>query len=309
MGWNTLGRTIRIGAVALAASVVLPPVMSAADKAKVLSTWRDREVQVDGAPGTEWTELLPFTKKSPFSLAVTNDEHFLYVALDTGTEANIVQMLRQGLIVWLDGQGKKNKRFGIKFPVGVMGGERGTGGPGREGGPPSGAMPGGFGGGGGRSRASGRMESPSPGPMWERAEAEGQFKQLEILGADKQRRIVSVSTATPIEVGITWVDGVVFYELKVPLAKVDELVGIGATPGAIIGIGLETPGVADDRSRGGMGGMGSGGMGGGMGGGGMGGGQMGGGGFGGPGGGRFGGMTQAVKEWTTVALAAGPAAK
>jgi len=315
-------RSALIGLAALAGLLGLAAphaVVSAADKGKIASAWLEGQVRVDGVGG-EWKELIPFVKKSPFSIAVANDGSNVYVALDTGTEGAVTQMLSQGLIVWLDPAGGKKKRFGIKFPVGMTGGERGRGGSGRGEPPPGGEWAGGA-----PPQPGGRQGGRTGGPgfgmsaaaMWERAEADGLFEQFEILGPDNSRRIVSASTADPIGVGIRWAEGVLFYELKVPIARIDEIVGLGVQPGAVIGIGLETPVVevpeGRQGARGGPGGGMAGGMGGGMGGrgGGMGGmgGGMGGpggmGGSGGPGGGRGSGI-EPLKQWTTIRLAAAP---
>ena len=96
------------------------------------------------------------------------------------------------------------------------------------------------------------------------------------------------------------------YELKVPLQRADGIeYAVGAKPGALIAIGLETPkweGPSFAERMGGM--MGGGGMGGGgMGGGGGRGGGGGGGGRGGGGGGRGGEPAKPMNAWALVQLA------
>lgn len=91
--------------------------------------------------------------------------------------------------------------------------------------------------------------------------------------------------ASDVNVRAALEEGVLFYELKIPLARTDvQPFGIGVREGKKLGIGFTTPKMEDRRSR--MGGdMSGGGMGGGMSGG------MGGGTGGGMGGGR-GGMSR-----------------
>jgi hypothetical protein len=122
--------------------------------------------------------------------------------------------------------------------------------------------------------------------------------------------------------------GTLIYELAIPLAKeANSSDGLGVRPGAVIGIGLETPQRSDTPAAGrgdygGGTGGGHGGYGGGMGG------RGGGGGYGGMGGrGGYGGSTggrggaagredganaprlQPLKVWTTVQLATPPVAR
>ncbi len=297
----------------------MPASLSAASKAKLVSEWLKSPVVVDGK-ATEWPALVSIAKDVHFSIAVRNDDRTLYIALITSDRAAALQALTEGLIVWLDAAGGTKKRFGLRFPVGRRGAARGE--------PPD--EPTGQG-----NRAAGAYggQPPDAEAMWNRAASDGRLKMAELLGPEKDdARTVMLDASQSIQAKIGYAEGLMVYELAIPLTTSPEAPGLGARPGAIVGVGLETPErTADagrsggDRGGGGMGGppggMGGGGMGG-RGGGGMGGrggGGMGGGGgrggMGGPGGGAggpggpFGEQTKALKVWTTVQLATPPASK
>jgi len=254
----------------------------------------------------EWPQLEPI-EETHVSAAAQNDVRNLYLMIATSDQARRRQMLTSGLAIWFDAEGGKKQRFGIRVP-GMMPSFAGVG------------RRGGGGGGGGGMR-------PAPPPA-DPADVRSlpAIEYVEILGPGKDdRRRLELSATKAIQVARSQDDGTLTLELQVPLQKNDASeFAIGARPGGVIGLGLETPkmerpeggppGGPGGHPGGGMGGMGGGGgrgggggmggMGGGMGG--MGGGR--GGHQGGPGG-PDGHMERAdpLKYWTTVQLATGEA--
>jgi len=321
----------RLAAAAVTSFLVfhVSTALDAASKAKLVSEWPAKPVVVDGK-NTEWPTLVSLAKDVRFSIAVRNDDQDLYIALITSDAATALQTLNDGLIVWLDAEGGSKKRFGFQYPVGRRAGSQGGGGRGRE------ASGNGQRGGQGQSgepqgqgdRDYGGYGGPpsDPGAIWDRAVADGRLKMAERLGPGKDEvRTVMLDVPQSIQAKFGHAEGMLVYELAIPLALTPESPdGLGVRPGAIIGVGIETPerkaeasGYGGSRGGGGMGGRGGGGYGGGGGGGrgggyggGMGGGEMGGrgGGVGGPSG-SFGLQTKALKAWTTVQLATQPASR
>ncbi|MGE5359700.1 MAG: hypothetical protein ACM3NQ_11845 [Bacteroidales bacterium] len=251
-------------------------------KADLTSTWRAGDtIAIDGV-NQEWQGKLTPIKDTPVSMAFYNDGEFLYLCLTTSDQATRTAIKRQGLTVWFDSEGGKKKDFGVEYPLGLPGMtvvER-----------------------------SGEMGEPSIRDRPLDADTE----RLAILGPGKSdRETMGVEEAPGIQAKLGDENGVLVYEMKVPLRKADGVrYAIGATPDAIIGIGLETPEFQHPQSRTGMSGGdgGEGGRGGRGGWGGMGGmpGGMGGrGGYGRPGGeGGRGQMPKPLKQWATVLLAA-----
>lgn len=320
-GWGSAARWVAAGLTVVAASVTI---ISAASKAKLTSPWRDRDITVDGI-GSEWRDVQPLAKNIRWSIGLASDSDDLYMALITSDAATSQQFLRQGLIVWFDAKGGKKKAFGIRFPVGVGPGQRSQ----REGGW---SGPGGDRGGEGGGQAPGRRgrefapeggyggrgAAGDVGEMFSRAEADGELDHVEILREGQDPQDAIVGRIAPLEVKAGWREGTLVYEMKIPLAQGSHLAGLGVRPGAIIGLGLETPKRNEEAGRMGRGGEGrGGGIGGGMGrpggAGGRGGfpGGMGGGmGRGMPGGEARGGFEpntpSALNLWTTVLISAGP---
>ncbi len=271
---------------------------AAASKSHLDSRWRDRDIVVDGS-NLEWPgPLVQLDDKTPIVVEAMNDGTSLYLAMHVSDPMTRSRITRQGLVVWFDPSGKDKKAFGIKYPVGSPGG----GMRGRSGGERG--MGQGYPGQGGRSRDRGSSDDPDqpdPGSV-------DVPNRLEVLGPKKDDIRSFVADRAPgIEVKIGQVEGALVYELKVPLVKSREIeYAIGAQPGALIGIGLETPKIESPRegmTAGRGGGMGGGGMGGGMGGRGRGGGMGGMGGGRGMGGSRGGEEMKPLKAWGLLQLA------
>jgi hypothetical protein len=273
--------------------------ISARDKhARLDSRWLESPVTVDGSP-VDWPgPLVPFNDE-PVSIAAANDGDSMYLVLTASDRNARMQILRRGLIVWFDAGAKDKKRFGLKFPIGTGLSEEDFRGR-RRGGDGSSRT--------GDHEGSPREGTPREGTPPQDAPIEPP-NRLEILGSSKDdARSFTADKAPGIEVKMAQAEGLLTYELKVPLAANDaHPYGIGAKPGAMISVGLEMPKLELPEGRGREGG-GRGGPGGGMGG--PGGGMGGfGGGMGGRGGRPRGGDVQrgeqpkALNGWVAVQLA------
>jgi hypothetical protein len=62
---------------------------------------------------------LIYMVKKKISVGVRNDDNFLYICLACGEPSLQTQVMTQGLIIWFDPHGGKQKSKGIKFPVGI----------------------------------------------------------------------------------------------------------------------------------------------------------------------------------------------
>jgi len=278
----------------------------AAETLRIESVWSTEAPAVDGKL-TEWSAPLVTLGSTPLSLGVRNDGQFVYVALATSDQATRMMLGAAGFTVWFDPAGKNKKAFGITVPPVVAGG-RGMRGRGPGGAPPD---------------QDGQKEPSQGGPGGPGGPAIGAITSIAVLGAskdDKRRFELAYARTIGLDVAARVAEGVLVYELRVPLSVTEaQPYGVKSSPGATIGLGIETAelarpegrGEGGGRGRGGMGGGppggGGGGGGGGMGGG-MGGGQPGGMGGGPPGGGRE-GMREMkpIKVWTVVQLAKPPA--
>ena len=266
-------------------------------RASTDSHWRTTDITVDGVP-TDWAGPLVSFNDQPVSIAAANDREFLFLILTTSEQSARMQIMRQGLVVWFDPSGGDKKHFGIKFPVGG-GGPEGTRSGHRSygGAPPQG------------------QDSSDDHPQKPPDAQNEPPNRLEIFGPGKDDVRSFTADKTPgIEVKVGQAEGLLTYELKVPLESNDaHPYALNAKPGSAIGVGIETPKMDTQEGRGrGSGGGGYGGGGGGRGGGGFGGGGMGGhhGGGGGGGGQRSGYQRpNPLHGWMTVQLAADDAHK
>lgn len=264
LSWSTLG-------------ILVVVLLSGCGSLKLKSGWRDREIAIDGNPG-EWQGALQFMEKANVSLGLLNDDDFLYVCLVTDNRQVQSQLVRRGAILWFDRNGGEDKKFGIRYPLGLFeaGFDRGFEPPIARGG--------------------------EPDTVRFRQIFEQSTSELEIIGPEKDdRHRVPVAQAEGIEARVTDSGGKLVYELRVPL-HMDEQhpYAINASAGKTIGVGLVTPEINREmfrnRMRGGIGGRPGGGIGGRPGFGGMG---------GRPPGGRRPEMPEPLKVWAKVELANG----
>jgi hypothetical protein len=266
----------------------------------VSSAFRTRDIVID-ADAKDWSGFSLYTEKN-VSFAVCNDSTYLYLLMSTSDRTLQRQLAMTGVNIWFDAKGGKSQSFGIHYPV---------------------RTPGTFSMQRGDNRAS--TQTP-PGDM--RGEPGGDppkmteinSSDLEILGPDDEKEIVSLSQAKDLQLKMSSATGLLVFELRVPLVR-DPLHphGIGTSLAAALGVGMETPKFDFPKMEGPSGGMQTpsgegGGMEGGMGGGGgmPPGGMGGGGGRGGPGGGGAPGgerggssrpSTASVSLWANVKLA------
>lgn len=233
---------------------------------ELASRWTDNETT--GLQGNSF-----LVKSQNILVGLHNDNEYLYLTVNAGDRMKQRQMTVQGLTVWFDSRGGDERRFGIHYPLGVM-----------------------------RPQIEGqdRMRDSS----WEMAGTISD--ELDILGpAEDEHHRMHMSETKGIDVKMENREGTLIYSLKVPLMdNGGHAFAIGAKPGSVIGLGIETPEMPGERNRGegpqGGGRRGSGGGGG-----------RGGRGFGGGGGRGEGGSSdgarsgrEPIKFWGKVTLAA-----
>lgn len=244
---------------------------------ELTSTWRDREVTIDGVDA-EWRKTMVWIEDKNVAIGLLNDEEYIYVCLASTGPTRIRQIIAMGFTIWFDPQGGKDKTFGIHCPLGAQ------------------------------DLSLLRGETPDSEKLQEMLEKTG--KELEIFGPGKGEHLrMPVLGSQEIHVQLGYLGGKLVYELRVPLVQDEQhpnAVGVGASE--TIGIGFETAELdremMRERRSGDMSSGGRGMRGGGMSGGGRRGGGRSGGGRGG-GGRRGGGMPERLELWTKVQLASG----
>jgi hypothetical protein len=234
---------------------------------ELTSRWTNQAPKIDGSD-VEWQDATAHIAGPDVLIGIKNDNDNLYMCISTVSRTTEWQMLALGTTIWFDTEGKKNKSFGIQFPISTL--------------------------------AQGRRLPPDISQM--SADDLKRFidlaqRQFEILGpgAGEHQRI-SLNQGKGIDVHLGYSDGKLSLELKVPLHKSGEHpYAINAAGNTPLSIGLETGDYADAmRSRQGAGGRGSGVPSGGRGG--RGGGGQAGGGMGGD-------APEPLKHWLVVHMA------
>ncbi|GEM_PF-6481459 len=80
----------------------------------------DHPVTIDGDLG-EWQSSLQEFPEQKVWISASDDGEFLYLALRVWDRGYVRPISKDGLVVWLDPTGKKNKDLGVMFPVGRRG--------------------------------------------------------------------------------------------------------------------------------------------------------------------------------------------
>ena len=271
-------------------SLIFVLIATSCKKNEISSIWRDGEIIIDGDSG-EWTQDLVYNEDNNISFGIRNDAEALYMCLVTSDRELVRKIVGNGLIIWLDSDGGKDRSFGIKYPVGMIG----RGASARE------FM-------GAKRDPNNRLNDDQFDLLFEQ-----QFTELQVLaqkGKEKNMYALKEAKEKGLEVKASMKNGILIYEAKTPFNFDGGIAAISLDSSNPVGVGLETPNIdlaeiRKNRSRdsSAMGGADSEG--------GMSGGRRGGGGRGGMGGGRGGGMggrqemntSSPVKIWTTVALA------
>jgi hypothetical protein len=189
------------------------------------SHWRTKTVDIDGK-NTEWQNTLTQIEGKQIMIGILNDSNYLYISFTTDDRAIQRQMVFRGLTIWFDRLGGEEQRFGIQFPLGMQ-----------------------------------AMEFPPPERNWnqERFPADTvkerfqiDTSDVEIIGPmqDEHHR-VKVIELKQIAVKIKVMNGIMVYELKVPLMdNGPDPYAIGTNIGATVGIGLETGKMIERQSSG-----------------------------------------------------------
>lgn len=190
---------------------------------ELTSEWSGRQITVDGA-SLEWSGMQVGIAGPDVRIGIKNDKDNLYVCLTTPSSTTQFQMLALGTTVWFDADGRKIKTFGIQFPV--------------------------------RGLLQGRRPRVPENADEARQVVEGLVnaaqRQFEIIGpGDGERRRIADRQVQGIDVHLGYENGILTYELKIPLRRTaDTPYGVALGPAKSFMIGFETGDYADAmRSR------------------------------------------------------------
>ena len=177
------------------------------------SHWRDRDITIDGR-NTEWSDYLTPVDDKGTSVALANDQEYLYIGLVTGDGNLQRQIFRGGVTIWFDPAGGEEKKFGIHYPLGPATSGR------RE----------------GEIGEADRDERQPP------EIAQSAASELELIGPqDGEHHRMTIGETGGIDVRFRDYRDTLVFELKVPLVDNGKHpFAIGTKPGSPLGVGLET---------------------------------------------------------------------
>lgn len=108
---------VRISSLLLLVSTMMLIILNGCSSGlKLISDWQQGEINIDGSDSL-WQRGLYYDKESDFVYGVRNNDNYIYVFLKTQNRSTEMQIMRQGLTVWLDKEDGKNQIFGIKYPL------------------------------------------------------------------------------------------------------------------------------------------------------------------------------------------------
>jgi hypothetical protein len=191
---------------------------SCSSSIKLLSTWRQEDIVVDGI-GTEWQRGLYYDKESDIVYSIRNDDDYVYLFLKTQNRTTQMQIMRAGFTVWFDAGGGNDHLFGIRYPLAKQG-----------------------------ARPEFHPESDEEQIHSANEQA---LLEMEIVGAQKEDvQRFSTIDVPGIRAKIGRSQEALVYELRVPLRKTAHTpFAIGITSTNHIGIGLETEEFNRDKMK------------------------------------------------------------
>jgi len=90
---------------------------SGKSQASLPGTWQSQPIVIDG-DSKDWPSPYPnYDSKAMVAYATSNDKENLYITMETGDEMTQMKILKQGMTVSIDTNGRKDPEFKINYPL------------------------------------------------------------------------------------------------------------------------------------------------------------------------------------------------
>ena len=207
------------------AIIILAFLIGGCNYYQVESMRKTREIIIDGND-EDWIDAKYYIKDHDVVFGVMNDNEFLYLCFYPTTNELTRQVLSKGLTLWINNDGKKKKKYGIRFPMGLQGfmakqmsEEKGD-----------------------LIRNKDKKKNKMNPQKMERM-VKSITKELEIIGPEKdKKKIIKFADLIGVEIGIDCEKELFAYELKIPLFQnSNNSIYIDADPTSKIALGFEIP--------------------------------------------------------------------
>ncbi len=159
----------------------------------VQSTWTDLEPAIDTTLD-QWKNETQYPVDPQFGIGVKNDGRNLYLCMTSWKRTLNSQLVRVGFTTWFTSTSKKGKRFGIRYPMGMMGSGAGSG-----------------------ANRGRRPDTQDKKAMFDLA-----FQEMELLGPEKTDSVpvkTAIAESIGIAVRILPTEENLVYKLKIPLRE------------------------------------------------------------------------------------------
>lgn len=176
------------------------------------------EIDIDGSERDWYAHLRPLDKEN-MSMAVLNDDEYLYVSMLTSDPTLIRQITMRGLVLWIDPEGGAEQTIGLQFPIGATNTGRSV---------------------------------PTPRNTEEHeAIFAASLLDMEMLrDAGEERARIPANSIPGVATGASLKNGTLFYEVRLPLASGGPFTfAADAAPGETIGVGLESAEIPPELRR------------------------------------------------------------
>lgn len=97
--------------------LILP--FSGCREATFESAWSERPVIIDGRY-SEWTAPIQYFDKPSMYMSFRNDRNDLFILIKAVDRRAQLKVLRLGMTIWFDSPDKKEKAWGVHYPVGLV---------------------------------------------------------------------------------------------------------------------------------------------------------------------------------------------
>ncbi len=205
----------KVSLVAGIAAVLISTLNGCSSLPQFTSERITKPIEIDGDK-REWTDVSAYIdKNNTMAVSVCHDTEYFYMCLMSQDPQVQMQVMHNGLTVWLDNRGSDHKTFGINFPLNK-----------HDGGPPP-------------MMERGKMHDfETSNRMMEQAQSE-----MEIVGekeSDRYRLSITNTEGIKVKIGRSR-EGILIYELQVPLRKTAQHPhAIEIADDAYVGLGIET---------------------------------------------------------------------
>lgn len=206
-------------------SIGLIVLIAACGNKQLESKWRTDEITVDGS-NRDWADKLIYNRDNDIAIGIVNDETDLYISISSTDRAMIQKIIIGGFTVWFNAKGNKDKTIGIRYPIGTQGSAPRF--------PES-------------LKGDRNRNYPDEQPM---ESFRKRWEEFEIIKNEENISLrIPIDNEVGIEVRNSFYEGMLVYELKIPLyKKQNSPYAIGTGKSEFIGIGFES-GKMENRNR------------------------------------------------------------